>query len=292
MPDTPPANRAERRGRGRPKGSKTVFLHQAARAGSVAAKRQRESLTPPPSPDTGTLNDYGVSDTAPEYVEEQEAEPVFTGYRGKYGMLKTNIVSSYAMAGLLAGGPTSPDGALFLTNAEKIADAWIAWGKADPRYMRIVTILWGGPFMTLALAHSPLIAGIAANHNIPIAKYLNPFGQLNRLRMPVVDMRNQSAQAPQDEPGLGTYVPVGPDAPTDGQGPPPQYVDGGLRVFPDEGIPSEIDVQLRQVARAQNIPYEQLRDAWLLDVAQQRIAHNQHVNTPGTLGQPVTKPGA
>lgn len=295
MPDIPPANRAERRGRGRPKGSKTVFLHQAAKAGAPSVKAQQASLnqTSHPSPDTSTLDGYGVTaEELPDYTE-QGGEPVFTGYRGKYGLLKTNIVTTYATMGMFLGGPGSPDGILFLTYSEKIADAWIAWGKSDPRYMKIVMVLWGGPFMTLMLAHSPLIAGVLANHDVPMAKFLNPLSQLGRMRGTILDLRGTVSDADlahAEEPGLGAYVPAGPMAPTDDQGPPPAPQEG-LRIYPDEGLPAEVDVQLRQIARQMNKSYEELRDQYLLELAQERLAHNQHVNAPATLGMPVTKPG-
>lgn len=250
------------------------------------------------SPDVPPAN-FGTDDSA-----SAEA-PTFTGYRGKYGLLKTNIVTSYATIGMLMGGPSSPDGMLFLTYAEPIAEAWIAWGKSDPRYMRIVNILWGGPFMTLMLAHTPLIAGVMANHNIqmPFARLLNPLnmkafqniqnGLVGANRPPVQAGQTGQNLPSEPDPFMANYHPVGAHAPTEDAGPPPPYADtSNLRVFPDEGIPSDIDVQLRQLSREMNKPYEEVVNAYLLEVQQARIAEQQRINKPGTLGMPVTPPGA
>lgn len=309
MADTAPANRAEARARSRArKGSKTVFMHQTAGPDSLAARRQQSSLgrNAPPQQDIGISSDSGVSaDTPPDNMaaNEQESPAVFNGYRGKYGLLKTNIVTSYATIGLLMGGPTSPDGILFLGSAEPIADAWIAWGKADPRYMRIVNMLWGGPFMTLALAHAPLIGGVLANHGMHMPKFLNPM-QMPMFKSAAFAGRNAGAATgnpaplatddgtPPYDPFTANYHPVGANAPTDDPGPPPAYVEGQLRMYPDEGIPSDVDVQLRQLAQTAGIPYAQIRDQYLLETAQDRIAQHQKVTQPAALGVPVTPPGA
>jgi hypothetical protein len=313
MADQAPANRAERRARARPpKGSKTVFLHQAASAGSTAAKRQAASLSSqnePPSQDIGTSSASGASDVGPDYyatpVTEQE-QAVFSGYRGKYGLIKTNIVTSYATVGMFLGGPASADGQLFLGSAEPIADAWIAWGKADPRYMRVVNLLWGGPFMTLMLAHAPLIAGVMANHGVRMPSLLNP------LQMPMfktLPFAGQNANAgggtgtdtlptasdaiPPYDPFTANYRPVGANAPTEDPGPPPSPpMDAPLRLYPDEGIPADVESQLRTLAGQVGVPYAQIRDQYLLETAQDRIARNQHITPPAALGMPVTQPGA
>jgi hypothetical protein len=308
--DQPPANRAARRSRG--KGTKTVFLHQAAKPDSPAAKRQRASLSQNtlPYPDTGISNGFGaVADVAPENMpagdmsDDASNAAVFQGYRGKYGLLKTNIVTSYATVGMLLGGPSSPDGILFLSTSESIADAWIAWGKADPRYMRIVQLVWGGPFMTLMLAHAPLIGGMMANHGVHMPKLLNP------LQMPMfkgLAMGGQNATGaaeaaqsaagsdiPALDPFTANYHPAGPTAPTENPGPPPSVdTEAPLRVYPDEGIPADVEAQLRQVAQQYGVPYAQIRDQYLLETAQDRIARNSHINPPAALGVPVTQPGA
>jgi hypothetical protein len=290
MPDQPPINinRAERRTRGRPKGSQTVFQHQAARQDSPAVQRQRESLnqTASQSPVTGISSEFSGTDVPPDYSESEQPTPAaFTGYRGKFGAVKTNIVTSYATVGMMLGGPQSPDGVLFIASAENIADAWIAWGKTDPRYMRVVTILWGGPFMTLIIAHTPLAAGIMANHNIQpsFLKFLNPAN--------IAMFKNPGGAGvntmPSPTPAPVGYQPVGANAPTDNDA---SYGEP-LRVYPDEGIPADVDVQLRQLATTMHIPYAQVRDQYLLETAQDRIAQNQRVTPPGALGVPVTQPG-
>lgn len=306
MADTAPANRAERRARGRPPKGTGVLLRHPASPDSLAARRQRASQvkSEPQVQDTGISSEYGVpADMPPDNLGqvEQEAPAVFSGYKGKYGLLKTNIVTSYATVGLLLGGPTSPDGVLFLGSAETIADAWISWGKTDPRYMRIVNVLWGGPFMTLALAHAPLVGGLMANHGMHMPKFLN-FRQMPMFKAPAFAGQNAAAVAstptplatddgtPPYDPFMAAYRPVGANAPTEDPGPPPAYTDGPLRTFPDEGVPSDVDSQLRTLAKEMGIPYAQLRDQYLLETAQDRIAQNQKVVQPAALGVPVTQP--
>lgn len=272
-------------------------------------ERQQKSLqsqnTPPPPP-TGT-GDPSVAAEAqvlgmPPEAQGADVAPMsapFTGYSGKYGLLKTNIVTSYAGIGAMLGGPATADGQLFLASAEPIADAWIAWGKADPRYMRIVTLMWGSPFMTLIVAHSPLIGGVMANHGISIGRFLVPvnmrrLGEIAALRKSMIDSRQgqgPAATPAQSEPVPPLpYQPAGPFAPTDAA-PPPPAPDEGLRIFPDEGLPAEIDVQLREISRKQGIPYAELHDQAMLQMAQMRMAQNGNVasQAPG-LGVPVMKP--
>lgn len=309
MPDTAPANR--KRGRPPAKGSRTPpYLHKPALADSLSAQKQKASLNRSaaqlPATGTGDLSSVAaemsleeLSAGLPEMASMDDAAPAlpqtFTGYTGKFGLVKTNIVTSYAGIGAMLGGPINPDGRLFMESSERIADAWIAWGKADPRYMRIVTLLWGSPFMTLMVAHAPLVGGIMANHGISMGRLLVPMnmrnlGQLAALRRaanarPVSDLRGQAEAAPLP------YQPVGPQAPTEAPGPPPLYADDGLRVFPDEGLPAELDVQLREVARTQGVPYQELRDQAMLQIAQMRMAQNGKVaDKAAGLGMPVMKP--
>ena len=306
MQDRAPSNR----GRGRPPGShnKPQFLRkQPAVAGSKSVERQKQSLsqnTPPLLP-TGIGDPSVAADPValgmPPEAPGADVPPMsapFTGYSGKYGLLKTNIVTSYAGIGAMLGGPASPDGMLFLASAESVADAWIAWGKADPRYMRIVTLMWGSPFMTLLVAHSPLVGGLMANHGISIGRFLVPvnmrrLGEIAALRKSVIDARQGQGPASvpvQPEPAPLPYQPAGPFAPTDAA-PPPPAPDEGLRIFPDEGLPAEIDVQLREISRKQGIPYAELHDQALLQMAQMRMAQNGNVAPQApALGVPVAKP--
>lgn len=251
----------------------------------------------PPAPDTSPANRAGAG------ISGGETARPFTGYAGKYGLLKTNIVTSYAGIGMMLGGPFSADGTLFLQSAESIADAWIAWGRADPKYMRIVTLMWGSPFMTLFVAHAPLVGGVMANHGVSVGKLLMPMnmrrmGEIAQLRQSLTNRRaggqgaspsDASAQSQAPAAPLA-YQPSGPFAPTEAA-PPPPPADDSLRMLPDEGLPAEIDVHLRELARTQHVPYAELRDQALLQIAQLRMAQNGHVAGQASgLGVPVAKP--
>ena len=305
MPDIAPTNRK----RGRPLGSRTrpQFQRQPAVAGAKSVERQKQSLSQSaaPSPVTGTGAasvdaDMVAAEMAPDMPPTNaEASRPFTGFGGKYGLLKTNIVTSYAGIGAMLGGPMSADGMLFMASAESIADAWISWGKADPRYMRIVTLMWGSPFMTLFVAHAPLVGGIMANHGVSMGQLLVPMnmrrlGDIAALRKNVIDTR-QGGQPPASsvhasEPAPLPYQPAGPFAPTEAA-PPPPPPDEGVRLYPDEGLPAEVDVQLREISRKQGIPYQELHDQAMLQLAQMRLAQNGKVASQAAgLGMPVMKP--
>lgn len=311
MADIAPSNRK----RGRPLGStkqKPGFQRTPARAGSLSVERRKQSLNTPPPPPIGIGNVSSVDDAVvlgvppeafgadvPPMSQEATPAPIVTSFGGKYGLLKTNIVMSYAGIGAMLGGPASRDGVLFMASAESIADAWIAWGKADPRYMRIVNLLWGSPFMTLMVAHAPLIGGVMANHGISMGRLLVPvnmrrLGEVAALRKSM-NLGAQSGQGPAPDssdaaPAPLPYEPVGPFAPTEAT-PPPDAPDEGLRILPDDGLPSEIDVQLREISRKQGIPYQELRDQAMLQMAQMRMQQNGKVASQApALGVPVMKP--
>lgn len=313
MPDLPPQNREQRRARGRPKGSlnkRPVMLRQSAVAGSKAQARQQASLnglhdpvipTSEAGPNFSDDNDAAIFSASDGFDggSDLSARP---GYKGRYGPLKTNIVATYGMFGMLLGGPNSPDGILFLSSAEPIADAWISWGKTDPRYMKLVQVLWGAPFMTLIMAHTPLAVGIMANHDLKvpgISALFNParLAAVSQMRQNVGGMRAQPEASPLQGTGREVpppaYRPAGPMAPTEDFGPPPSAdaLDTSLRVYPDEGVPHDVEIQIRQLAHQTGMNYDELRDAWILQNAQQRIAQQQRVTPPGALGVPVTQPG-
>ena len=313
MADIAPTNRK----RGRPKGSRNTppYLHRSAMADSLAVRNQQKSLSQSQSQSAAPPLATGIGevsgDADPVGIPlppaelgagmEMRSEPVlqpFTGYGGKYGLIKTNIVSTYAGIGVMLGGPTNADGVLFLSSAERIADAWVAWGRADPRYMRIVSLLWGSPMMTLVVAHAPLVGGIMTNHGISMGRLLVPMnmrslGQLAAMRRAAATSGPSSRAQAEHEAGAPPplpYQPVGPFAPTEAA-PPPSAPDEGLRILPDEGLPADIEVQLREISRTQGIPYQELYDQAMLQLAQLRMQQNGKVASQApALGVPVAKP--
>lgn len=303
MADIAPANRR----RGRPLGSKTKFHHQAAAAGSLSQQRQQASLSKPQSQISfiggdSLVDDLPEPDVAP--ASAPQADTAFSGYSGKFGTIKTNIVTSYAFIGMNLGGPATPDGMLFLKSAEPIADAWIAWGRTDPRYMRIVKVLWGGPFTTLIIGHAGLIGGLANNHGVNLGKYLMPSslvaalkkrggGSASELGQSFPSVARTPSQASEPPTASLPYMPLGAQAPTGEEtfGPPPAPDNPDeLRVWPDDGLPSDLDVAAREIARRSGRPYVEILNEMRHEWANLQQAHNFKQRPPTGPGQGLGAP--
>ena len=82
------------------------------------------------------------------------------------------------------------DGVLISANAEACADAWIAWGKAEPRVMRALQIMFGSPIGMVVLAHSPIAIGIMRHHG------LSPMSLFGRSTEPKPSSRGRSGSPP------------------------------------------------------------------------------------------------
>lgn len=256
-----------------------------------------------PEPDIAPGNQAQMQQSQPQ------ADTAFSGYSGKNGVIKTNIVTTYAFIGMNLGGPASADGMLFLKSAEPIADAWIAWGRSDPRYMRIVKVLWGGPFTTLIIGHAGLVGGLMQNHGVNLGQYLMPSALVAALKnrrgsaselgasfSPSAARGPSPSHTSEPTPTSLPYTPLGAQAPTGEEVPGPPLAPANpdeLRVWPDEGMPSDLDVAAREIARRTGRPYleilNEIRHQW----ANQQQAHNQKLRPPGPagsgLGAPVAK---
>lgn len=295
MPDLPPRNRAERRRAAR----------QPATPGSRSRQRQTTlNLSMPPLQGTGTGGDAAAAaagdadvpfpgdDSPGDGLGPLDDLPpadqqVFSGYKGKYGALKTGIVSMYGFAGLAVSRADQYDGMLITANAETVADSWIAWGKADPRVMRVLMVMFGSPVALVIAAHTPIVLGIMNHHGVSPMRLFSPVGSPRQSAPKAASPAAQPAQ-----PAPLPYVPLGANAPTEAAPAPlpAMTADSELMVFPDEGIPAELDVALRQAARESGRPYQELRQEALLQIAQIRMAQNgRHGSsqTPPALGVPV-----
>lgn len=291
--DTAPLNRQQRRQLGRKRAKVTAL------PGSLAASRSRSAAR---SPATGigglsAADESGgpsLADVATEIPplddvaspSQNAADVAFTGYKGRHGTLKTGIVSTYGMVGMAVSRLDEYDGMLIAAVGENAADAWIAWGKADPRIMRVLQLCFGSPAALVLAAHAPLIIGIVKHHNI------NP---LNPIKLP----GSAGMESPAGDtlaPGVAStlpplpYQPVGPSAPTEAQpASMPPAAPGEMLIFPDDGLPADVEVQIRQAARMLKRPYDEVRQEILVQLAQEQMAQNQHIQNPGALGAPIAR---
>lgn len=193
------------------------------------------------------------------------------------------LVSYYTLGGLAVSRINQGDGQVVVAHAQDCADAWIAAGRANPQIMQaleMVTI--AGPYMALITVHASLVITIMDRHGANPVKSL--FG-----KAPTAGEEPAPPRGATPEPPPLPYVPVGPTAPTEAMPSPPPYVDEGVRIVPDEGLPADVDVALRQMARQTGRPYEELRQEAMVALAQQRMAANGRLTHPGTLGAPVMK---
>lgn len=214
----------------------------------------------------------------------------------KQQRIRDTLVTYYALGGLLVSRANMADGQLIMAKSADMADAWIAAAKANPQIMRaleIVTI--AGPYTALIMVHLQVVNGIMDHHSVSALTLFKRNHETNETTAPAVAGKGgvSPAQQPAPAPAPQAYQPVGPSAPTDNAPPPLVPVlsadDAPLRVYPDEGLPADVDVMLRQLARETGQPYAELRDAAMLQIAQDRLARNGHVVSPGALGAPVAR---
>lgn len=287
MQDHPPQNRAQRRAAAKGKGRAPVMVRPF----------QSQSRNAPQSPATGTGVGYAEADPPQEDTPQESLG--FGGFpslvddapraaakshkrgAGKVERVREGLITIYGFTGMMVRNVNINDGLIITASAEKLADAWIDAGKADARIMRVLEIITvAGPFTGLFFAHAGVAMAIMQNHGT------SPMDLFKRVPSVPPDGQMESASPPPLP-----YQPVGPSAPVDTM-PPPAVALGGdtLRVFPEEGLPADLDVALRQLARQPGQPsYETLRDQAMLELAQARMAQNGHVQAPGALGMPVAK---
>lgn len=280
MQDHPPQNRAERRAASRK--AKPALVRpfrqpqnkpqeQAIGTGATSASDDLEAETA-----TQGINfPFGLASDTPPTDRKVSHKAGGT----KQQRIWETLVSYYALAGMGVSRFDMADGALIVSNAHKFADAWVAAGKANPSIQHALEVITvAGPYTALISIHVGVVFAIMDNHGA------NPFAGL-LTRAPV---QSAPASSPQAGPAPLPYVPVGASAPTDNT-PPPTYQgdESGFLVIPDEGLPAELDVALRQMAMQSGRPYEELRQEALVELAQMRMGQNGHTVQPGTLGAPV-----
>lgn len=226
---------------------------------------------------------HGLSDGS----DTAERKPSHKAGGSKQQRIYETLVSYYALAGLGLSRWEQGDGMLIVANAEKLAESWMVAGKANPKIMRALEMVTvAGPYTGLIMVHVQLAFTLMDRHGA------NPFASLFA-RQPSSSAPKQapapvtSSNSPR-EPAPMPYVPVGPNAPTEAPASMPPYREGDIMVVPDEGLPAEIDVALREMARATGRPYNELRNEALVELAQLRMQQNGHRNVaPATLGAPI-----
>jgi hypothetical protein len=301
MQDHPPQNRAERRAQAR-KGKPGAALVRPFRPQSQSAAQE---------PATGTGNRSAASAERQEPLDPYGADnpetgvpPLWTfpgvepqGERkvshkaggSKQQRIRDTLVSYYALAGMAVSRMDMTDGQIVVASAQNCADAWMAAGKANPQIMRALELITiAGPYTALISAHVMVAITIMDRHNA------NPFAALFAPRTPRTPRQPVTGPSPSGEqatPAPLPYVPVGAMAPTDAAPPPMQYPgdESGLVIIPDEGIPADLDVALRELARSTGRSYDELRQEALVELAQMRMSQNGHIQQPGSLGAPVTR---
>lgn len=270
--DNPPLNRAARRAQARKRQPTLVHPNQAQKpphdqdtgTGSPSEEEAEQADLPP-----AAFAFPGVGDTAPKGRGRPK------GASKQDTMYKT-LVSYYALAGLGVGRFDQADGEILMRASGDCANAWIAAGKADPRIQHALEIITvAGPYTQLIWVHASIAIMIMDRHKV------NPFSAL-------MARPNQPQAAPQAEAAPLPYTPVGPQAPTDTPLPPTYAPDTELGI-PDEGLPADIDVALREMARRTGRNYDELRQEALVELAQMRLAQNGRTVAPGALGAPVMK---
>lgn len=290
MQDQPPQNRAARR----------AALHKRPAKGPALVHQPSPSRSAPHGPaiGTGEPSEAPISDSDDADGEGASPFAAFMGgadrapadrkvshHKGgsKQGRIRDTLVTYYALAGMAVARLDRADGELIVANAANCADAWIAAGKANPQIMRALEVITvAGPYTALIMVHAQVALAVMDRHGA------SPFAAL--FARPAVEPVGPARQRPEQrpEPAPLPYQPVGPGAPTEAPAAPLAYEE--LRVIPDEGLPADLDVALRQLARETRRPYEELRQEALVALAQDRMQQNgHHVGTPGALGAPIAK---
>src|SRR5260221_531884 len=314
--DNPPRNRAERR----------AAAHKRAPAAALVRPRQphNPSAHPGQAIGTGAQSESGSVDcpneAGPRPGETWEQADARIGAdltalhgradrppadRGKAMSHKAGgskqarvwetLVGYYALAGLAISRVDQVDGQIIVANAEKCADAWIAAGKGNPQIMHALELITiAGPYTALVTIHVTLLFSIMDRHGV--SPFAGLFARAATQEGPPSARKHGRAQTPSavgaPEPSPLPYQPAGANAPTEAPPAPPPYQGDDFLVIPDEGLPAEIDVALREMARATGRPYQELRQEALVELAQLRMQQNgrgNHVQTPGALGAPVAR---
>lgn len=289
MQDHPPQNRAERRAQARKGKQPGAALVRPFRPPQNKAPEAAIGIGDPSASDDEAAQQSGPASVDFPFLAGADKPPADRKVSHKAGGSKQQriwetLVSYYALAGLGVSRLDRQDGMLIVANAEKCADAWIAAGKSNPSIMRaleLVTI--AGPYTALITVHVTLAFSIMDRHGA------NPFAGLFA-RQPATGPTPATGEE-QATPAPLPYVPLGANAPTEAA-PPPTYQgdEQGFLVIPDEGIPGDLDIMLREAARTTGRPYEELRQEALVELAQMRMAQNgQNGHTPGALGAPVAR---
>lgn len=282
MQDQAPLNRAARRAAQRKRPAKG--LAQMVGRG-VPHSHPNQKSPQDPATSGGAPLDQEEDDMAgpQETIADKpptDRKPSHHRGAGEMQRIRDTLVTYYALAGMGIARIDQMDGQLVMAMAEDAADAWIAAGKANPQIMRALKVITiAGPYTALIMIHAKVATDIMNRHN---ASPLSLFRRVEQTENNTIYAGPASVASP-DAPQPMAYQPAGPSAPTEAAPPP------GLMVFPDEGLPADMEVELRQVARQTGKPYNELRDAVLLALAQERMQQNGRVQSPGALGAPVSK---
>lgn len=287
MQDRAPANRAQRRQAARRQGA--TLVRPVGRPRNPSGPQSLVTGTGSPSAETASASDEDepVASTFPPADEAPKGRKIsHHAGGGKQERIYKTLVSYYALAGLAVSRWDQSDGMLIVSNAEACADAWIVAGKAQPSIMHALEMITvAGPYTALIMVHVQMAFSIMDRHGA------NPFkGLLSPVAAPSAPTQSakQSPSAPRSEPAPLPYVPVGANAPTEAM-PGPEVLTPDMLVIPDEGLPAEIDVALREMARETGRPYQELRQEAIVELAQLRMQQNGHTQTPGALGAPIAR---
>lgn len=240
---------------------------------------------------TDTGASYGETELDPDSESEnlgsQDNPPSDRKPRGKRisksDMMRETIALYYRMAGMAVERIDTYDGQLIAAKAPDFASAWMVAGKADPRIQRVLeAVTIAGPYTALIFLHAQLAFAIMDHHGA------SPMNLFQRVQQPNVEAQRVPVEQ-NTTPSPFPYQPVGPNAPTDNQPLPyPTYADN-VGISPDEKLPPEIDLALQEAERKTGRPYQELKQEFLVAVAQEQMRQNMRVGSPGTLGAPVVQ---
>lgn len=277
--DQPPRNRAERRAQAHKRGPKSPRVPALLRPRNQNVPHAQDTGTGAPSAesDSDMAQESAVADTPPA-----DRKPAVSHHKGagKQQRVREGLVALYGLAGFVVSRADQIDGQIIAGSGEACADAWLNAGKSDPRIMRALELITvSGPYVPLILVHVQVANAILERHN---ASPLALFQQVEQAP------QQQAQQQARPEPAPLPYQPAGPNAPTEAPAGPPQYAEQ-LLVIPDEGLPADIDVAIRQAARQTGRPYEELRQEALVQLAQLRMQQNGRMQQPGALGATIAR---
>ena len=263
-----PRNRAERRaaqGKGRGRPPKAIRLAML------------DPLPPPPSPNAPQLQAIAGSDVS---EDDRVSEPVHDkppagqgakGARSHHAGVskRTRVASGIATYHLMGGGLLARldpiTGQVVMEKTPPTVDAWMVVYDADPmarKWMEYLTI--GSPWLGVALAY----AGIAGES---LSRHGTSLGDLFKPKEPAPP----AAAGPNPELSQSPAPATGP-------------IETPLGAMPEEGLPHDVELMVRQLARETGQSYDTVRAAALEQMAEFTAAQNGGSGrTPRALGEIV-----